>query len=118
MNLRRYSGKLYYGGNDHLDIAAFIVRGDEIAFSLASVTQEHGRWEAESGRTAMLQPGGSYFAKQVKAYKSGVVAEFPWDIVFHITHEEPGKLIEVSGKLVEGGKPYEFEGELDASPVV
>jgi len=117
MNLRRYSGKLYYGGNDHLDIAAFIVRGDEIAFSLASVTQEHGRWEAESGRTAMLQPDDSYLAEQVRAHKSGVDAAFPWDIIFNIAHEELGQCIEVSGKLVEGGELYEFEGELDASLV-
>lgn len=117
MNFRRYSGKLYYGGNDHLDIATFIVRGNEIAFSLASVTQEHGRWEAESGQPAKLQPDGSYLAHQVQAHKSGVVAEFSWDIVFHITHEEFGKLIEVSGELVEDGVPYKFEGELEASPV-
>ena len=114
MTLRRYSGKLYYDDNDHLDVLAFIVRDNEIAFSLASVTQEHGRWDAESGRTAILQPDGSYLAKQVQAHKSGVTAAFPWDITFHITHEDFGKAIEVSGTLIESGKPYEFEGELDA----
>lgn len=117
MNLSRYSGNLYYGGSDYLDIAAFIVRGDEIAFSLASVTQDHGRWEAESGRTAIRQPNGSYLATRVQARKSGVDAAYPWDIEFRITYEEPGKRIKVSGKLIEGGEAYEFEGELDASSV-
>lgn len=117
MKLRRYSGKLYYGGNDHLDIAAFIVRSDEIAFSLTSVTQEHGRWEAASGQAAKRQPDGSYLAKRVQARKSAVDTAYPWDIEFHIAYEEPGKLIEVSGKLIEGGEAYEFEGELDANTI-
>jgi hypothetical protein len=118
MTLRRYTGKLYYDyeGNDHLDVSAFIVRDKEIAFSLASVTQEHGRWDAESGRPAILQPDGSYLAQQVQAHKSGVTAEFPWDITFHIAYEDLGNNIEVSGTLVEGGEPYEFGGYLDAIP--
>ena len=114
MTLRHYSGRLYYDGNEYLDVLAFIVRDKEIAFSLASVTQEHGRWDAESGRTAILQPDGSYLARQVQAHNGGVAADFPWDITFHITYEDLAKTIKVSGTLVEGEEPYEFEGELDA----
>lgn len=114
MKARRYSGKLYYNETEHLDITAFIIREAEIGFSLTSVTQEHGRWVAESGKPALLQPNGSYLAQEVNASKNGTPASHPWDIVFCIEHEESGQYIEVSGELREAGEIYEFEGELIA----
>jgi hypothetical protein len=110
----RYSGKLYYNKTEHIDISAFILRENEIGFSLASVTQEHGRWEAESGKPAVLQSDGSYLVKNVLATKSNTKASHYWDIVFHIESEEPEQYIEVSGELVEAGIHFKFKGELDA----
>lgn len=114
MNPRRYSGKLYYEGSDieHLDVTEFIIRDKEIGFSVASVTIEHGRWEAETGKPAILQPDESYLSKQVLAKKSNVIASCPWDIVFRVHHEDPGSCIEVSGEVVEGVNRCPFEGEL------
>ena len=114
MKLRRYFGKLYYHTHDHVDVSTLIVRENEIAFALASVTKEHGRWEAESGKAAVLQVDGSYLAKQVQGMKNGVLAALPWDIAFRIEHEELGEQIELSGEIREGGKAYPFEGELNA----
>ena len=110
---RRYKGKLFYtGSNDYLDITALIIRPDEIGFSLASVS-ELGRWEAESGKVALLQPDGSYLAKGVKASQQRTAASNPWDIVFRIEHEVPGEAVEISGELWDVGE-CPFEGELDA----
>ena len=116
MTPRKYSGRLYYEeSNDYLDIKTFIVRREEIAFSLASVTQEHKRWEADSGRPAILQADGSYLAKQIQARQNGVSAP-PWDIVFHIP-KELGEFIEVYGTMLEKGSySYKFSGELEEIP--
>lgn len=112
--IKRYKGPLYFDEIEHLDIDAFIVRDTEIGFSLASVTREHGRWEAESGKPAYLQRNGEYLAKNVMATQSNTQASHPWDILFRIVYEEPGQYIEVSGELVEAGIHYKFEGELEA----
>lgn len=114
MNPRRYSGKLFYDQSEHLDVTTFIIRKNEIGISLASVTQEHGRWEAESGKPALLQLDGSYLAQDIHASKNGMPASYPWNIVFRIEQEEMGQYIEVSGELHEAGETYEFEGKLDA----
>lgn len=111
---RRYKGKLFYtGSNDYLDIAALIIRPDEISFSLASVS-ELGRWEAESGKVALLQPDGSYLAKGVKASQQRTAASIPWDIVFRIESEELGRVVELTGSVWERASEGPFEGELDA----
>ena len=114
MTSSRYFGKLYYNGlsEDFLDIENFIIRESEIGFSLASVTQEHGRWEAESGKPALIQSDGSYVAKNVNATKNSVPVSHPWDIVFRIEGVNIGHDIKVSGELRENGETYEFEGEL------
>lgn len=113
MNPRRYFGKLYYeDGEEYLDVLAFIIRENDIGFSVASVTIEHGRWEAETGKPAILQPDGSYLSKQVLAKKSNVIASCPWDIVFQVNYEDHGSFVEVSGELIEAGIRYQFEGEL------
>lgn len=115
MKPKRYSGKLYYDDQiAHVEITEFIIRGSEIGFSLSSVTQEHGRRVAESGKPALLRPDGSYLAQNVHASQSGTSASDPWDIVFRIKHEEIGQYIEISGELHEAGEIYEFEGELEA----
>ncbi|MDV6345036.1 hypothetical protein [Nitrosomonas sp. Is37] len=115
MKPKQYSGKLYYDDLiAHVEIIAFIIRESEIGFSLASVTSEHGRWVAESGEPALLQPDGSYLAQNVYASSNGTRASDPWDIVFRIKHKEIGQYIEISGELHEGGEIYEFGGELEA----
>ena len=112
--MRRYKGKLYYeDSNAYLDIAAFIIRPDGIGFSLSSVS-ELGRWKAESGKTALLQPDGSYLVKSVQASEQGTVASIPWDIVFRIESEDIGRVVEITGTVWEGAEEGSFEGELDA----
>lgn len=112
--MRRYKGKLYYeDSNAHLEVTAFIIRPDGIGFSLTSVS-DLGRWEAESGKTALLQPDGSYLVKSVKASERGTFASIPWDIVFRIESEEHGKLVEIVGSVWEGASEGRFEGELEA----
>ena len=113
MTSRRYSGELYYNVlPGRLIITNFIIRENEIGFSLVSATGEHGRWEAESGKPALIQSDGSYVAKNVNATNNGETLSHPWDIVFRIEDENIGHDIEVSGELRENGETYEFEGEL------
>jgi hypothetical protein len=117
MSTIKYAGKLYYSypGNDHLDVSAFIIRGNEIAFALASVTQEHGRWEANSGHTATVLNDGTFLAKGIPASKLGVPSAFPWDIKFKLEKLDGGKSLDVSGELTEGGISYNFSGELESA---
>lgn len=115
MKLRRYSGKLYYEDQiAHVDITKFIIRESEIGFSLASVTQEDGRWEANLAEPALLQPDGSYLAQNVLARKNNINADDRWEIVFRIEREEIGQSVKISGELHEAGEIYKFEGELEA----
>lgn len=108
---RRYSGKLYYVGNEEfLDVAALIVREGEISFSLASVT-EFGRWNAASGSIANIQPDGTFVAREI-AMTNGVRSEL-WDIRFGIDFEEIGQAIELSGDVSRGAETYSFSGELE-----
>ena len=111
MQARRYQGKLFFDAVDHLDVSALILRDREIGFSLACVTKAHGRWVAESGTVAVLQPDGRYLAKGERASQQGVAASNPWDIVFQVDFEDPGKVIEISGSLHDAGD-WTFEGEL------
>ena len=113
MILRKYRGRLTYDGSSaYVEVESLIVRETEIAYSLASVSQEHGKWIAESGKPATLQIDGTFLAKRVWASKLGVRAGSPWDISFKIEYEEQGKLIEVSGSIAEADDIGEFYGEL------
>lgn len=115
--MRRFAGKLYYSGpgSDYLDVTTFIIRGDEIAFSLASVTQEYGCWVADSTQTAILNhSNGTYLAKNVNATQQGISLSSPWNIAFTIKDGEDEKYIEVEGVLIEEGIAYNFDGELEA----
>ena len=115
--MRRFAGKLYYSGqdSDYLDVTTFIIRDDEIAFSLASVTQEYGRWIADSTQTAILNHStGTYLANNVNATQQGISSSSPWNITFTIKDGEDEKYIEVEGVLIEGGLAFNFDGELEA----
>lgn len=114
MKHKRYKGRLYYDAIEYLDVESFIVRDDEVAFLLASVTAEHGRWQAESGKPAKLQANGDYLAAGVGASKSGTPAADPWDIRFRIGAVDADGYLEVSGELTEAGRTFAFEGELEA----
>jgi hypothetical protein len=109
-----FSGRLYYDDDtkEHLDVSSFILRDKEVAFSLASVSIEHGRWDVSG--IALLQDDGSYVAKRLLASKMKVSADNPWDIVFRADVIEKDLLL-VEGYILEGGNRFEFEGELERS---
>jgi hypothetical protein len=115
VNPRRYAGRLTYDdGQNHIDVDALIVRENEIAYNLASVSKRHGRWIAASNRPAHLQPSGSYLATCVPASKMGVNANPPWTISFTIEEELLGSSIELSGYIAEGSEQSSFYGVLEA----
>jgi len=114
MNARTYAGKLFYGkSNDHLEVQAFIVREREVAFSLASVSAEHQRWQAESGVVAKQREDGAFVAEHVNATQQGVGLASPWKIVFLLVAESLGSHIEIEGEIFDSGVPYYFSGELE-----
>lgn len=109
---RIYGGKLPYDdGDGGLVVSAFIVRGSEVAFSLASSTNTFGTWRLESGAPATLE-NGEYMARGLRATSAS--EQVTVDIVFRIDHEEQGESIEVSGFVREGSEEFGFSGELDA----
>ena len=111
-NGRIYGGNLLYDdGDGGLVVSAFIVRGTEVAFSLASSTNTFGSWHLESGTPAMLE-NGEYIARGLRA--TGATGQVALDIIFRIDHEQPGESIDVSGFVREGSDEFEFSGELDA----
>jgi len=113
MNQRRYRGRLLYDGSpEYLEVESFIVRTTAIAYSLASVSQVHGKWVAESGKPAVLQTNGHFLVKNVFASRLGVRSTSAWTIEFVIESEDIGKTIEVSGSIEEGGEVGPFYGEL------
>jgi hypothetical protein len=115
MNLRRYKGRLSYDDeSSYVDVDTLIVRESEIAFSLASVSQAHGRWLADSSRPATLQEDGSYYVTAVQAKQEGRLSVPPWDVSFTIESETPGESIELSGYIAEGQSYGTFYGELKA----
>lgn len=107
-----FSGRLYYDGcDDFVDVTSLIMRGNNIGFSLASVTVAHGRWSASG--TALLESEGIYIVRDLRALQMGVPCRELWDILFRFVAVE-SELLSVEGDLSDGVGVFHFEGDLNA----
>ena len=107
-----FSGRLYYdSSDDFIDIISFIIRDNDIGFTLASVTSEYGRWTVSG--TAARDGDGAYVAKNLHAKQMNETCSSPWDLRFRVV--SAGASLLVDGELTEMPfLPCRFDGELEA----